>query len=429
MLMFRPFGHFLLTLVLLLSSAASTAQASATNGSAADSASSSPALAVRISQHLHAVPGLELIQASEHGGVVRLEGSVVKTDNRDTAEAIAKSYDGVIAVQNRIRLSPSIQQRLDLAWRDGLEQGWRFILFLPLLAVALLVVWAFSRAGRWLSHRPWLHLRGANPFLDSVAKRLLQWVFTLAGVLIALDLLGATSLAGALMGSAGLMGLAVGFAFRDIVENYLAGILLSLRRPFAPRDYVRIDSYEGKVIALTSRSTVLMTLEGVELQLPNAMVFKAVILNYSRNDLRRFDFFLSIANGDSIRQAQTLALAEITTVHGVLSDPAPTWWVEEETSTGSKLRFLAWVNQTEHDYLKVRSECIRRIKLSYSEHGIAKPTNTYNIVNKQPDTPKATALDKQPQTNTQADTTLDQQINAYEAKHGDPETAAAKLTP
>src|SRR5690606_6551142 len=97
-------------------------------------------------------------------------------------------------------------------------------------------------------------------------------------VVLALDLVGWTAAAGAVLGSAGVVGLVLGFAFKDIAENYIAGVLLSLRRPFAPGDHVRIDAHEGKIVALTSRATMMMTLDGNELRLPNALVFKAVIM-------------------------------------------------------------------------------------------------------------------------------------------------------
>ncbi len=381
-------------------------------------AAAAPSLAVQIQNRISLVPGLEQVQVSEQGGVVRLEGSVIKADNRDIAATLAQDMDGVIAVQNRLRLSPSLQQRMDAALHDGLERSWRFVLFLPLLLVAFGIVWAFFFVGRWLAGRSWLRLAGSeqNPYLGNLMRRSVQGILSLIGVLIALDLLGASKLAGALMGSAGLMGLAVGFAFRDIVENYLAGILLSLRRPFAPRDFVRIDSYEGKVIALNARTTVLMTLEGTELQLPNALVFKAVMFNYSRNDKRRFDFILSIARGASIRDAQTLALQEIKQVPGVLQDPAPNWWVEKDTPAGTELKFLAWVDQTQHDYLKVRSECIRRIKISYAESGVDTATTTYNIVSRTPSSSPAAAEEKHSHDDNRADDTIDKQIEDYEEK-------------
>src|SRR5690606_20328217 len=102
-----------------------------------------------------------------------------------------------------------------------------------------------------------------------------------------------------------------------------AGILLSLRRSFAPDDHLVVDKYEGKVIALTSRATLLMTLDGNQLSLPNSLVFKSVVLNYSANARRRFDFVLPIDPAQSIRDAREIGLAAIARVEGVLADPAP----------------------------------------------------------------------------------------------------------
>ena len=145
----------------------------------------------------------------------------------------------------------------------------------------------------------------------------------LIGVLIALDLIGLTSVVGAVLGSAGVVGLVLGFAFRDIAENYIAGILLSVRRPFEPGDHVVIENREGKVISVNSRATVLMTMDGNHLQLPNSLVFKSIVLNYSKNPRRRFDFGMLIDPSHSIRESQTLAMTAIAQIECVLDDPAP----------------------------------------------------------------------------------------------------------
>src|SRR3546814_14126541 len=127
---------------------------------------------------------------------------------------------------------------------------------------------------------------------------------------------------GAGLGSAGVSGLGLGFAFKDIAENYIAGVLLSGRKPFSPGELIAIEDYQGKVVALTSRTTILMTLDGNQLQLPNALVFKSVLLNYSQNHRRRFDFTVRIDPAHSIRQEQTLALEAYTPIDGVLEEPA-----------------------------------------------------------------------------------------------------------
>ena len=86
------------------------------------------------------------------------------------------------------------------------------------------------------------------------------------------------------------VGLAVGFALRDLVENYIASLMLSLRQPFAPNDQVLIEGFEGRVVRLTSRATILMTLDGNHVRIPNAVVFKGTIVNLSHNPERRLRF-------------------------------------------------------------------------------------------------------------------------------------------
>src|SRR3546814_2407265 len=141
--------------------------------------------------------------------------------------------------------------------------------------------------------------------MDGLIRRSVRVVVILIGLLLALNLLGLSALMGAVLGSAGVIGLALGFAFKDIAENYIAGVLLSVRNPFSPGELIAIENYQGKVVALTSRTTILMTLDGNKLQLPNALLLQSVLLNYSQNPRRRFDFTVGIDPAHSIRQAQT----------------------------------------------------------------------------------------------------------------------------
>jgi small-conductance mechanosensitive channel len=252
----------------------------------------------------------------------------------------------------------------------------------PLLAVAILIVLLAWWIGRLIAHRPalWLRRHSHNPYMEGLVRRALQAGVILLGILLALNLLGATALVGAVLGSAGVIGLAFGFAFRDVAENYIAGILLSLRRPFAPGDQLVIDRYEGKVVALTSRATLLMTLDGNHLSLPNALVFKSVVLNYSVNPKRRFTFNMLIDATESIRNAQQLATAEIAGVAGVLADPAPSWVVESVANEGIKLTFYGWVDQRASDINKVRSEALRAVKAVFERSGVAGPRSIQYVI-------------------------------------------------
>lgn len=234
----------------------------------------------------------------------------------------------------------------------------------PLLLVAILIVlfsvWLGSFAARRM--RVLSRIARSNPYMDGLLRGIVRGLIILAGVLVALDLLGATSLVGAVLGSAGVVGLVLGFAFKDIAENYVAGVLLSLRRPFAPGDHVRIDNHEGKVVALNSRATILMTMDGNHLQLPNSLVFKSVLLNYSRNPRRRFEFETNVGARASWHDAMDTGLGALASVDGVLQDPAPNVLIRSLTDNGATLLFQAWIDQTRNDLGKTRSEAMRRVR-------------------------------------------------------------------
>ena len=252
----------------------------------------------------------------------------------------------------------------------------------PLLLLAILIVLFALWLGRVVSQR----MRGLrrlsrdNPYMDGLIRTGVRVLIGLAGVLIALDLLNATSLVGAVLGSAGVIGLVLGFGFKDIAENYIAGILLSLRKPFSPGDTVRIDSHEGKVVALTSRATILMTADGNHLQLPNSLVFKSVLLNFTRNPKRRFDFEVAVDNGSSWHVAMEQGVAAIAAIEGVLEDPAPSTLVRSMGNDGGTLLFTGWIDQRRNDLARTRSEAMRKVRSRLHEAGILPPEPVQRVM-------------------------------------------------
>ncbi|HMB44003.1 MAG TPA: mechanosensitive ion channel family protein, partial [Luteimonas sp.] len=320
-------------------------------------------------------PALSHVSVEVQGGIVTLGGKVSEDADRTQAQVLARQVHGVSDVVSAIRLDASVQTRFDRALDEVKERVISIVAAAPLLVIAAAIVLFAWWIGTLVAQRPvrWLKQHSDNPYMDGLFRRILQSVIVLGGILLALNLLGATALVGAVLGSAGVIGLALGFAFRDVAENYIAGVLLSLRRPFAPGDHLVIDKYEGKVVALTSRATLLMTLDGNHLSLPNALVFKSVVLNYSVNPKRRFDFSLLIDPAESIRESQQLAIAEIGRVDGVLSEPAPSWVAENFVASGISLKFYGWVDQRSSDIGKVRSEALRAVKSAFAKARIEAP--------------------------------------------------------
>ncbi|GAB1407285.1 hypothetical protein MASR1M8_12040 [Thermomonas brevis] len=284
----------------------------------------------------------------------------------------------------------------------------------PLLLVAVLIVLASLWLGRVVSQR----MRGLrrisrdNPYMDGLLRTAVRAAIGLAGVLIALQLLNATSLVGAVLGSAGVIGLVLGFAFKDIAENYIAGVLLSLRQPFAPGDTVRIDSHEGKVVALTSRATILMTAEGNHLQLPNSLVFKSVLLNFTRNPKRRFDFEVAVDNHASWHVAMEQGQAAIAAVDGVLAEPAPSALVRGIGNDGGTLLFTGWIDQRRNDLARTRSEAMRKVRARLHAAGIAPPEPVQRVLLvRGGDGHDAVHANGGPARDTSVDRELDQQLD------------------
>ncbi|KIQ97848.1 mechanosensitive ion channel family protein [Lysobacter sp. A03] len=379
------------------------------------------ALTLQVARRLQKADGMQDVNVTVTGGVARLEGSVLEVEDRTLAEQIASQHPGISAVENQVTLTTHLIDRFDAATAIAMDKVFRLLAALPLLIVAFAMVMASWWLGRWLGRRIGQHkLHTSNPYINGLARNLVQWLVLIIGVLAALNLLGATSLLGAVLGSAGVIGLVVGFAFKDIAENYVAGVLLGLRRPFSPGDTLRIESYEGKVVALTSRATILMTLDGNRLSLPNALVFKSVVLNFSSNPRRRFDFVIPVDGASSMGTAQEVGLQRIAGIDGVLLDPRPSSIINSYDGNEIRIQFFGWIDQRQNDLGGVRSAAIRAVRNGFFLAGIQAPRSVQHVVSMpgpdasaaaaEPSAAEAVALDESPDTAPQ-DTSINRDID------------------
>ncbi len=322
---------------------------------------------------------LQNISIAVNKGVVTLIGEVDSSANESKALQFAGQVEGVVEVKNQLVVSRSLQKRL----QTTAEKLWiltrQMLAGLPLFLLAVLVVVLAWLLGSWLSVRSVYRRITPNQFIANLLGQIVHLVLILLGVVLALILLDATALIGTILGAAGIIGLAVGFAVRDTVENYIASILLSLRNPFQVNDFVSIDGHQGNVLRLTSRATILMSPDGNHIRIPNAMVFKAVITNFTRHPERRFQFDVGIAAEHDLLAAQALAMKTVTATEGVLAEPKPLVVIEQLGDSNVPLRIYAWINQENYSYPKVRSEAIRAVKQAFDNAGIVMPEPIYQL--------------------------------------------------
>ncbi|OCW56813.1 mechanosensitive ion channel protein MscS [Hoeflea olei] len=334
----------------------------------------------RIQTIFREIEGLNRIFVTVSAGVVTLSGQVEEAALANRAEELASRVSGVVAIENRLTEQTQVSERLKPVIGRFERRVQQTLDYLPLLLVAGLAWLAIGLLGWFVTTRvqPWNWLT-PNAFIADLVRQTVWLAFLMLGALVALDILGATAVLGTVLGAVGIIGLAIGFAVKDTVENYIASILLSVRQPFQPRDFIALEGMEGYVIRLTSRATILMDVDGNHIRIPNAAVFKATIVNYTRNPERRFSFELGIAADSQLPQALAICHDTIEALHFVLDDPEPGAWIEKVGDSTVVIGLSGWIDQTRTDFVKARSEAIRTVKTALEAAGIALPAPTYRL--------------------------------------------------
>ncbi len=332
----------------------------------------------RIRSVLVHVDDFKDVEVTVSNGVVRLEGKIARTEAKDKLEQLVARFRGVLYVDDKIKSATDVETRVSPVLDRLRDYAGRILEQLPLIAVAALVTALCWFLG-WLISRiaPRYGWFGINPMMKNLISRLFMFIFVIIGIIIALDILDVTALVGAVVGTAGIAGLAIGFAFKDIVENYLAGLLLSIRGLFSINDHVAIGEYEGRVVRLTSREIVVMTLDGNHVLIPNSTVFKSVIVNFTRNDLRRFEFAMGVGVSEDLVTVRRVGEETLRGMKGVIDDPGPFMRIDALGDFAVIVRFFGWINQRDADLAKVRGEAIRLVKAAFDEAGIEMPFPTY----------------------------------------------------
>jgi len=252
-------------------------------------------IANRMREILGELGGYEDITVVVSDGVLTLRGTTETTSQANELTPLANRIEGVVAVKNEVTETAELVRRLNPAVERFQARIDQLIVFLPLALIALAAFMAVVFVGFMIARakQPWERL-APNAFIADIYRQLLRIIFVIFGIVIALDIMNATALLSTILGAAGIIGLAIGFAVRDTVENFIASVMLSFRQPFRPNDTVEINGDQGKVIRLTSRATILLSFDGNHIRIPNATVFKSRIINFSQNAERRFKFDLLI---------------------------------------------------------------------------------------------------------------------------------------
>jgi small-conductance mechanosensitive channel len=319
---------------------------------------------------------------SVRDGVVFLSGFTRDPEYTRWAGDLARNTEGVAAVVNQIELQPGNAWDFTEVRAELVTLLHGAVSSLPFCALGLLVLllaWTLAHLVRGLLRRV-LRRRITSTLLREVAARSLAFLVFLLGLYFVLRVSGLTRLAVSVIGGTGIVGLVLGIAFRDITENFLASMFLSLQQPFRMGDLIEVAGTTGYVQRLNSRTTVLMTLSGNQVQVPNATVFKSTIRNYTSSPNRREEFLIGIGYDDRIEHAQDVALRILADHPAVLKDPEPWVLVDGLGSSSVNLRVYFWLDGIQHNSLKVRSSVIRLVKRAFQDADISLPDEAREII-------------------------------------------------
>lgn len=273
---------------------------------------------------------------------------------------------------------------LSAAWGKAKQMGNSFVALLPNLILAIIVFFIFFFVARSIKHlvqrltRDRRHARN----LGLVLGRLAQGTTILVGLFVALSIVIPSLKAGDLIQLLGISGVAIGFAFRDILQNFLAGILILLTEPFQIGDQIVYKDFEGTVEQIQTRATSIRTYDGRRIVIPNSELFTNAVTVNTAFDKRRIEYDIGIGYGDDLKQAKQLMLEAILSVDEVLRDPAPDVLVLELAESSVNIRARWWIRPPRRiDDLKSRDKVISAIKQKlYVEHGIDFPYPTRQIL-------------------------------------------------
>ena len=275
----------------------------------------------------------------------------------------------------------SIEAEVSEAWNtvDNLVDG--FFAIMPKLILALLLFlmfWMIARGVRGIVHRVTPGPVTSN--IGIVLGRLAYALTLLLGGFVALGVVAPSVGVGELVGLLGIGSVAIGFAFQDIFQNLLAGILILLREPFREGDEITSGEYTGTVEAIETRATFIRTYDGRRVIIPNSDIYTDPVTVITAYDMVRSQYDVGIGYGDDIGRAKQIALDTMKGIDGVLADPAPDVLTWDLAGSSVNLRIRWWSKPVRGEVVQLRDKVLKSVAEALSGAGVDLPFPTQQIL-------------------------------------------------
>ncbi len=261
-------------------------------------------------------------------------------------------------------------ERVD-SWVDGGIQ------LLPNIGVAFVVFFIFYYVARLAKTQTVKRAARRNRInLGEVLGGFVKWTVLLFGSLLAITIVIPSLKPGDLISGLGISSVAIGFAFKDILQNWLAGLLILIRQPFSINDQIEVNGHEGTVERIETRATILKTYDGVRIVIPNSDIYTNAVTVKTAYGLRRSEYDVGIGYGDGIDNACEVILKAISSVSEVKVDPLPQVLPWDLSASWVTLKVRWWTKSRQADVVAVHAKVLKAIKNALDDAGIDMPYDT-----------------------------------------------------
>lgn len=274
--------------------------------------------------------------------------------------------------------TPTIQPRSfdpGIIWQTLRDLGNGFFAQLPYIVLGIVVVGVFVIVARIVSRV--IHAAGEKTRLDitlaDLLSRLASLLIIILGIFVAAVVIFPAFKPGDLVAGLGITSVAVGFAFKDVLQNFFAGILILWRKPFIVGDQLKFREFEGTIEEINIRSTRIKTFDGERAVIPNGDVYTNAVLVKTAYDRRRVRFVVGIGYLDDIEKGRSTIKAVLDKTEGVMPDPGPWIYVSELAPSSVNFTVYFWVESNQANVLKVSDRVATGIKYALDEAGIDMP--------------------------------------------------------
>jgi len=267
---------------------------------------------------------------------------------------------------------------------DKLVSYWEtIVLSTPKIAISLLLLFIFIAIAFFIARvtRKVLLKKAENVLAVNYISRLLKIIIILLGVIVALNALGFDNVAGGLLAGAGVGAVIIGFAFKEIGENFLAGVILIFDSPFSVGETVTSGDNMGKVVALGFRTTHLKTFDGKDVYVPNSKLINSELYNHTQDGFLRHNFTIGIDYDDDIDQAIELITNIVNSNNDVLKDEKTQVLINDFGTNTVNLKILFWVHTIDYKIAAnvLKTKIMKDVKNALLKHKFGLPANIQEI--------------------------------------------------